>query len=322
MKHESAGSVDTATVNAGLIAGLIVAGFSFAYIRVTGLEARVMELSRELASTTAALSEATALLESEILALRSETVGISETLSNTSAAVAAAQSGLSEVKDQVGGVQQTVGSISGTVTTLEKLTNTDPELLQKYSKVFFLSENFKPARVAQIPQEYVYSNSKEEHFNADAIFFLQSMLARAKLDGVELFVKSAYRSFDEQQLVKAQHVTAYGSGTANAFSADQGYSEHQLGTTVDLVTSGINGQLTDAFDKTPAYQWLLQNAYRYGFILSYPKGNAFYEYEPWHWRFVGVKLAQELRNRNLGFYALDQREVDAYLATIFDPQNN
>ena len=317
MKHPETGKADVATVLAGLFVGLSFAGFAFAYVRVTNLEKQVVDLTQNLASTTAALGKATALLSSEILALRSETVGISETLSTTKADVAAAKSGLSEVKDQVGGVQQTVGSITGTVTTLQKLATVDPELLQKYSKIFFLNENYSPSSVVKIPQEHVYSNSKEELIHSSVYPFLQSMLSRAKQDGVELYIKSAYRSFDEQESVKSTHMVTYGAG-ANAFSADQGYSEHQLGTTLDLTTGGMNGQLIEAFDKTPAYQWLSQNAYRYGFVLSYPKGNTFYDYEPWHWRFVGVKLAQELRNRNINFYDLDQREIDYYLAELFD----
>ena len=108
----------------------------------------------------------------------------------------------------------------------------------------------------------------------------------------------------------------YGVG-ANQFSADQGYSEHQLATTVDLITKGLGGQLP-GFDKTDAYKWLEKRAYKYGFILSYPSGNSYYMYEPWHWRFVGVKLATYLHNTDRNFYDIDQREIDTYLSNIFD----
>ena len=108
----------------------------------------------------------------------------------------------------------------------------------------------------------------------------------------------------------------YGSG-ANQFSAEQGYSEHQLGTTVDLTTSEV-GELSVKLDATPAYQWLTANAYRYGFILSYPKGNAFYQYEPWHWRFVGVTLATKIAVAGTHFYEMLQNDIDANLVNIFD----
>ncbi len=300
------------------VVAVFLAAIAYAFVRMFALEARVAELTAELASTTAVVDANRTLLASDLLALRAETVGISETLAGTKADVMAAQSNISDVRNQVGGVQQTVGSISGAVTTLEKLTKTDPELLQKYSKVFFLNENYRPRSLTNILQDYVYSNSKPEAVATEVAPFMNDMLAAAKSAGLQLYVKSAYRSFEDQQVVKSQHVTAFGAGTANAFSADQGYSEHQLGTTVDLVTNGMNGQLIEAFDDTQAFQWLSQNAHRYGFIMSYPQGNSFYEYEPWHWRFVGVKLATYMKEQNRNFYNLDQREIDAYLAELFD----
>ena len=117
--------------------------------------------------------------------------------------------------------------------------------------------------------------------------------------------------------MKSTYKFTYGSGTANAFSADQGYSEHQLGTTVDFTTEAIGGAFA-GFDKTSAYTWLNENAYRYGFVLSYPKNNTYYVFEPWHWRFVGVALATRLHSENRNFYDLDQREIDQYLISLFD----
>ena len=91
----------------------------------------------------------------------------------------------------------------------------------------------------------------------------------------------------------------------------------KLGTAVDLTTTGLGGGL-DGFEKTPAFAWLLSNAYRYGFVLSYPPNNQYYVFEPWHWRYVGVKLATDLRTEGKYFYDLDQREIDKYLSNIFD----
>jgi D-alanyl-D-alanine carboxypeptidase len=108
----------------------------------------------------------------------------------------------------------------------------------------------------------------------------------------------------------------YGTG-ANKFSADQGYSEHQLGTAVDFTTEELGADFSD-FEDTDAYQWLLANAHRYGFILSYPKGNKYYIFEPWHWRFVGIRLAEELHATGKYFYDMDQRFIDNYLISIFD----
>jgi D-alanyl-D-alanine carboxypeptidase len=84
-----------------------------------------------------------------------------------------------------------------------------------------------------------------------------------------------------------------------------------------MITTGLGGML-DGFDKTSAYQWMLNNAYKYGFILSYPKNNGYYVFEPWHWRFVGIKLATDLHSQGKNFYDLDQRTIDGYLVSVFD----
>jgi LAS superfamily LD-carboxypeptidase LdcB len=133
---------------------------------------------------------------------------------------------------------------------------------------------------------------------------------------LDLKILSAYRSFGEQGILKSGYKTFYGSG-ANQFSADQGYSEHQLGTTVDFTTSKL-GLNFESFKNTPEYSWLATNAYKYGFTLSYPEGNSFYQFEPWHWRFVGTKLATRLHEEGKYFYDMDQRLIDQYLISIFD----
>lgn len=214
-------------------------------------------------------------------------------------------------------LRQEVGSVSSTVTTLQKLSKTDPQLLAKYSKVFFLNENYAPARLVEVPGKYSYSDTKIMKLIPEAWTHLQNLIDDANRDGIQLYVFSSYRSFSEQQALKGQYRVTYGAGTANSFSADQGYSEHQLGTTVDVIAPGQGGVL-DGFDSTTAYQWLLKNAYRYGYIISYPKDNKFYTFEPWHWRFVGVKLATDLHNQGKNFYDLDQRAIDEYLVNLFD----
>lgn len=220
------------------------------------------------------------------------------------------------VQSVANSVSRDIERVSSTVGDLEKLSKTDPELLQKYSKVFFLNEHYQPAQMVEIDKRYLYNEAQTLKIHADVWPHLKKLFDAAKKDGIELYAKSAFRSFNEQANVKGSHTVTYGAGTANTFSADQGYSEHQLGTTVDFITTGLQGQL-DGFDTTPAYQWMLKNAHRYGFTLSYPQGNAYYIYEPWHWRFVGEKLAEDLHDDGKHFYDLDQREIDKYLIDLF-----
>ena len=286
------------------------AGLTYEFVKISLLEQQIAMLKSELTTTNVALTSNTEQLTKSLIELNKKTVGLSNTLSYT-------QQNIDAVKTQVGGVEQSVGSISGTVSTLQKLAQSDPQLLRKYSKVYFMNENYVPAHLTILPTEYTYSSTRQEQFLTEATPYLITMIETAKINGVTLYVKSGYRSFTEQKSLKSAYSVTYGAGTANSFSADQGYSEHQLGTTVDFITSGLNGNLS-GFDTTQAYDWLTKNAYRFGFILSYPKGNKYYIYEPWHWRFVGIQLATYLHDRNMNFYDLDQREIDKYLVNTFD----
>jgi LAS superfamily LD-carboxypeptidase LdcB len=321
-KHASIDACKKRAVGAWLaIAGVLVIlgggawAYSHLYSRVTVLSGRVAELKSELASTTAAHTQKSDMLAQNLSQTAEKLAG------NINTAEQKAKQDIENVATKVGGVEQKldqkVGEISGTVTTLEKLSKTDPELLQKYSKVFFLNEHYTPERVSDIPPKYLYREQNPEVIHAGIWPYLQRMLDAAGTGGIPLYVLSAYRSFDEQLHLKSAYTVTYGAGTANQFSADQGYSEHQLATAVDLTTSGLGGQL-EGFEQKPAYQWMLNNAHKYGFTLSYPQGNSYYLFEPWHWRFVGIKLATYLHASNLHFYDLDQRKIDEYLVDLFD----
>lgn len=207
--------------------------------------------------------------------------------------------------------------LNSTVAMLDKLANTDKELLEKYSSVYFLNENYEPRNLADIPTGYLARPLKPEQFLAEALPHLIDLLRDANDQHFPLVVLSGYRSYGTQANLKKGYKVVYGAGTANSFSADQGYSEHQLGTAVDFTAPALDGSL-DGFEKTTSYKWLLDNAHKYGFILSYPKGNEHFVFEPWHWRFVGVELATRLHDAGKGFYDLDQRDIDAYLINFFD----
>ena len=258
------------------------------------------------------------ILSAEVAKLTSDNEALRGSIADTSISlVDAINKEKQRTEAQIGGVKEQVGSISGTLTDIQKLSKTDPELLAKYSKIFFLSDTYAPARLTEIPAAYKYNAKSPLQIIPEVLQYVQKMLDDAKADGVTIYVNSAYRSFNTQKALNGQYSVIYGAGTANQFSADQGYSEHQLGTTVDLITTGTGGELS-GFDLTPAYTWLLANAHRYGFVLSYPKNNNYYIFEPWHWRFVGVNLATDLHNKGTYLYTMDQREIDAYLISIFD----
>ncbi len=248
------------------------------------------------------LNERVQILEDQFAVLRDENVNLSNALQRAQETASAVESRLKKVNNTVG--------------DLTKLAQTDPELLQKYSKVFFLNEHYAPPSLAEIPTKYT-SGGRTLKIHSKVAKHLNNLLEAAEDDDLDLKVTSAFRSFNEQQNLKSNYSVTYGAGTANTFSADQGYSEHQLGTAVDFTTTTIGGT-TLAFADTPEFKWLQKNAAKYGFTLSYPEGNSYYVYEPWHWRFVSRDLAEDLADDGKFFYDLDQREIDKYLTDFFD----
>jgi LAS superfamily LD-carboxypeptidase LdcB len=293
----------------GFIAFLILGG-GIAYVGYTSAKssketnARVERLTSNLYSLQLSIASTTQILQGTIAQTHSE---LADALAHQQ----------QTVQSQINGYQQQVSSVAGTVSTLQKLSKTDPELLQKYSKVFFLNENYAPAELTEVPSQYRYSDAKHNLITTAVWPHMKAMLDAATAANIKLYVYSSYRSFNEQSALKGDYKVTYGAGTANSFSADQGYSEHQLGTTADFITSGLGGQV-DGFEKTPAYTWMQANAYKYGFVLSYPANNTYYVFEPWHWRYVGVKLATDLHNANQNFADWDQRKIDEYLVNLFD----
>jgi zinc D-Ala-D-Ala carboxypeptidase len=255
-------------------------------------------------------------LNEQISGLQSSVAALETSLSDSKNETARTALDLQKEQDENASLRNQIKDLSGTVSTLNKLVSTDPELLKKYSKVYFLSENYIPLRFTQVEEYYLYDKNKPQEVHIGIAPFFKVMLNSAEQAGIPIKVVSAYRSFEEQNSLKTGYKFSYGSG-ANQFSADQGYSEHQLGTTLDLTTPESSG-LSLSFEKTAAYDWLTANAHRFGFVLSYPRGNSYYQFEPWHWRFVGVNLATKIHNEDRYFYELDQREIDEYLISIFD----
>lgn len=132
---------------------------------------------------------------------------------------------------------------------------------------------------------------------------LQALVQDAQAAGIALEVISAYRSFDYQQRTFDGWVAEDGYEQALRSSARAGHSEHQLGTALDLRTRG-GPPAWDLADwaTTPEGAWTAANAWRYGFVMSYPSGKesiTCYMYEPWHYRYLGRELAAEVHASGL-----------------------
>jgi D-alanyl-D-alanine carboxypeptidase len=294
--HKLTAGADFAII--GTVLGLTAIGFGvYGYIHTTH---ELSVIKSDLITTKESYDAKIALLDSTLFEVKNENSALSNTLS--------------EEQKKTGSI---VSSLTGSVQNLEKLSKSDPELLKKYSKTYFLNEHYVPLSLTHIDANYVVDANKNLEIHSSVYPFLKKLLDDAAAKSLTLRLASAYRSFGTQAQLKASYRVTYGAGTANQFSAEQGYSEHQLGTTVDFTTVVIGGGLS-GFDSTSEYKWLLDNGYKYGFVISYPQSNTYYEYEPWHWRFVGVVLATKLHADKVDFYMLDQRIIDTYLANMFD----
>ena len=131
---------------------------------------------------------------------------------------------------------------------------------------------------------------------------LRAMAAAAAAAGNEIGIRSAYRSYASQETVFAGWVSQLGYRRALEVSARPGHSEHQLGLAIDFRSEPAVATLTTTWASTPAGKWMKAHAWEFGFVMSYPKGTialTCYDYEPWHFRYVGRDLATLIRASGL-----------------------
>ena len=174
-------------------------------------------------------------------------------------------------------------------------------LLTVVDKQHALPPGYVPPDLATLAAAYLAPGFGGS-LSADAKAALERMLSDAYAAGHDIYVRSAYRSYAEQERTFAYWVNVLGEVEARRVSAEPGHSEHQLGTAADLTTADVGYDLTEAFAETPAGRWLPENAYRYGFALSYPAGAEAvtgYAYEPWHYRYIGPDQAAAWRSSGL-----------------------
>lgn len=127
---------------------------------------------------------------------------------------------------------------------------------------------------------------------------VKEMFVAAQKDGITLVFGSGYRSAALQRQFYESYKAKDGQQAADTYSARPGYSEHQTGLAFDLTSQGGTCHLQICWEDTPEGKWVAANAYKYGFILRYQKGKEAitgYQYEPWHFRYVGKELASEIK---------------------------
>lgn len=179
-----------------------------------------------------------------------------------------------------------------------KKTDISKKELMLVNKFNYLDENYAPDDIVKVSMQFAYGDNeiKKEVYEK-----FRSMYNDAKKEGLYLIITSSYRDYNFQRELWDSYANQKGDEWADSVSARAGYSEHQTGYTLDIVTYNAN---MSSFEKTDEFKWLQDNAYKYGFILRYPKDKediTGYSYESWHYRYVGKDVATKIKKLGITF---------------------
>ena len=174
-------------------------------------------------------------------------------------------------------------------------TDIEKKELMLVNKYNHLDENYKPENITKISPIYAYD---ENYAPKEVLEQYKKMFNDAQEQGIELIISSSYRSYEEQKETYEYYEQIKGENVKN-YASLPGYSEHQTGLAFDILKIGV---LTDDFEKTDEFKWLVNNSYKYGFILRYPKDKekiTKFDYESWHYRYVGTDAAKTIHDENI-----------------------
>ena len=194
---------------------------------------------------------------------------------------------------------------SGTVTDIFGLSpDIADEVLLRATREDALPAGYQPRDLVSATARGLPANGSQQ-LRALIVDDTRALIEAAAAEGLDLYVGSGYRSEAYQRSVFAAQTARWGDPeTANRYSARPGYSQHQLGTTLDVTVS------FRAFRESEAPAWLRDTAHHFGFVLPYTAAateRTGYVDEPWHARWVGTQLATQLHTA--GYH--DWIEVDA-----------
>ena len=166
------------------------------------------------------------------------------------------------------------------------------------NKYYKLSKDYEPDDLTKINSKF--ASGSNQRLRKEAAIKFEEMAAEALKNGYKIYAGSTYRSYDYQLGLYNRYVAKDGFDEAETYSARAGYSEHQLGLAVDI----INGKWEYLSENDEEYEWLIDNSYKYGFILRYPRGKEYitgYVFEDWHFRYLGIDLATKVYNSKLTY---------------------
>ena len=173
-------------------------------------------------------------------------------------------------------------------------------LVNKYTE---LGIDYAPDDLVSIEWKYRFGMENDKKYIRSVVYdaFLE-MWNAAKEEDIYLLVDSGYRSAESQEEIYKYYENMKGTKFADSIAARAGYSEHQTGLALDIYSKECSS--ASKFKDSNSYKWLIENAYKYGFILRYPDGKkelTGYEYESWHYRYVGKDLAKKVYESGLTY---------------------
>ena len=169
------------------------------------------------------------------------------------------------------------------------------------NKTRILPADWKPDDLVRLQVTYS-GRAAARYLRKEASDALAEMFAAARKEGIELCAVSGFRSYELQQTAFNKHVSQMGLDAAMRVSAMPGRSEHQTGLAIDISSGSMGYSLSKAFANTREGKWLAENAARFGFIMRYPEGKegiTGYDYEPWHFRYVGRDAAMDIAEKGM-----------------------
>ena len=179
-------------------------------------------------------------------------------------------------------------------------TDISKDHLLLVNKYYHLGEDYEPEDLVDINNKYYYGDGHQIRKIVYDAFV--DMWNQANQEGIYLIINSGYRSFKDQQEVYDFYKNNYGTTYADSIAARPGYSEHQTGLALDIFSTEYTS--SDAFKNSSHYEWLVNNAYQYGFIQRYEidtEDITGFSEEAWHWRYVGVEVATYLHEHDITF---------------------
>lgn len=176
-------------------------------------------------------------------------------------------------------------------------TDTSKDILMLVNKYNYLENDYIPD-VVEVDSNYAYDKN---YLRKEALDAFIKMADEARKNNLNIVASTSYRDFNQQQKIYDNILNSSGKYYADMITSRPGFSEHQTGLAIDIQAYNVK---LENFKTTEECKWLIKNSYKYGFIQRYPEDLedlTGFNYEPWHYRYVGIDVAKKIHELNISF---------------------